>query len=86
MFRSTWWSVAEAAAHAGLWSVLPMLVFPAQPWSAQAMLGAATGTMMAGAFLLAIVPLAATDVGIDAGGRADYGGCTGRVARRWPAG
>ena len=59
MLRSTWVCVAEAAVHAGLWSVMPALAFPGQPAATQAMLGAAMGTMMAGAFLLAIVPLAA---------------------------
>ncbi len=58
--RSTWWCVGEALVHAALWSSLPALAFAGQPVAAQAMLGAAMGTMMAGAFLLAIVPLAAT--------------------------
>ncbi len=57
--RSTWWCVAEAAVHAGLWGMLPATVFAGQPPGTQVVLAGATGTMMAGAFLLAIVPLAA---------------------------
>ncbi|WP_156679038.1 putative bifunctional diguanylate cyclase/phosphodiesterase [Sphingomonas profundi] len=58
--RSGWRPIAEAAGHAALWSTLPAAVFAGQPAATQALLGAAMGTMMAGAFLLAIVPLAAT--------------------------
>jgi len=58
-FRSEHWSLCEAAIHAGLWSLLPAALFAWQPVSIQILLGGALGTMMAGAFLLALVPLAA---------------------------
>ncbi len=49
----------EAAIHAGLWSALPFFAFAGQPPHAQMMLAGAMATMMAGAFLLVLVPLAA---------------------------
>lgn len=58
--RSAHWVVFEAALHAGLWATLPAFVFAGQPMGTQILLGGALGTMMAGAFLLALVPLAAT--------------------------
>lgn len=57
--RSPYWTVFEAAIHAGLWSVLPLFAFAGQPPQTQVMLAGAMATMMAGAFLLALVPLAA---------------------------
>lgn len=60
LFRSVHWTLLEVALHAGLWVALPFLAFLHAPASAQLQLGAALGTMMAGAFLLVLVPLAAT--------------------------
>lgn len=60
LLRSTYWTVFEAAIHAGLWSGLPLFAFAGQPPQTQMMLAGAMATMMAGAFLLALVPLAAT--------------------------
>ncbi|SNS10964.1 diguanylate cyclase (GGDEF) domain-containing protein [Sphingomonas laterariae] len=59
LLRSSYWTVFEAAIHAGLWSALPLFAFSGQPAAVQMMLAGAMATMMAGAFLLALVPLAA---------------------------
>jgi diguanylate cyclase (GGDEF)-like protein/PAS domain S-box-containing protein len=59
ILQSRWACAAEAGVHAAVWSAMPTFAFPAQPVAAQAVLGAALGTMMAGAFLLAVVPAAA---------------------------
>lgn len=60
LLRSSYWTVFEAAIHAGLWSALPLFAFAGQPVQTQMLLAGAMATMMAGAFLLALVPLAAT--------------------------
>lgn len=59
LLRSTWWAVAEAAIHAGLWTALPAFSFQHQDTTTQIVLTAAICTMMAGAVLHAIVPVAA---------------------------
>ncbi len=59
LLRSPYWTVFEAAMHALLWSALPFFAFADQPPQTQMMLAGAMATMMAGAFLLALVPLAA---------------------------
>lgn len=58
--RSAWWSVAEAGAQAAIWAALPVLLFPTVGPVAQSILAGAICTMMAGAVLLAVVPVAAT--------------------------
>jgi diguanylate cyclase (GGDEF)-like protein/PAS domain S-box-containing protein len=58
--RSGYWAVAEAAVIAGLWCALAGFAMDGQPATTQMLLAGALGTMMAGAFLLAMVPLAAT--------------------------
>ncbi|MFS0737785.1 EAL domain-containing protein [Sphingomonas sp. 1P06PA] len=58
--RSAWWSVAEAGAQAAIWAALPVAMFPTADPHAQSILAGAICTMMAGAVLLAVVPLAAT--------------------------
>jgi diguanylate cyclase (GGDEF)-like protein len=59
ILRSAYWVVPEAALHAAVWAALPMLAFAGAPVTARLILGGAFGTMIAGAFLLALVPLAA---------------------------
>ncbi|WP_380872640.1 GGDEF domain-containing protein [Sphingomonas sp. DBB INV C78] len=59
LLRSPYWTVFEAAIHAGLWSALPLFAFAGQPPHTQMMLAGAMATMMAGAFLLVLVPVAA---------------------------
>jgi diguanylate cyclase (GGDEF)-like protein len=57
---SGYWAVAEAAVIAGLWCALAGFALDGQPAGTQMLLAGALGTMMAGAFLLVMVPLAAT--------------------------
>jgi diguanylate cyclase (GGDEF)-like protein len=58
--QSAYWAAAEAAMIAGLWGSLAAFAFEGQPAPTQLLLAGALATMMAGAFLLAMVPLAAT--------------------------
>lgn len=58
--RSGYWAVGEAAMLAGLWGSLALFAIADQPGGVQIIVGGALATMMAGAFLLAMVPLAAT--------------------------
>ena len=58
--RSGYWAVAEAALLAGLWGSLVLFAMGGQPVAIQLIVAGALATMMAGAFLLAMVPLAAT--------------------------
>ena len=58
--QSGYWAVAESATIAGLWCALPFFALEGQPPAAQMLLAGALATMMAGAFLLVMVPLAAT--------------------------
>jgi diguanylate cyclase (GGDEF)-like protein len=62
--RSSGWSIAGAAVHAGLWSILPVAAFAAQPVAGQILLAVATATMVAGAFLIALAPVAAATWGV----------------------
>jgi diguanylate cyclase (GGDEF)-like protein len=57
--RSGYWAVAEAAVIAGLWCALGAFALEGQPAATQMLVAGALGTMMAGAFLLVMVPLAA---------------------------
>jgi diguanylate cyclase (GGDEF)-like protein len=58
--RSSLWSMNEATLHAALWGVLPAMLFASQPGTVQIVIAAAFGTMIAGAFLIALAPVAAT--------------------------
>jgi diguanylate cyclase (GGDEF)-like protein len=58
--RSSLWNIGEAAAHAALWGVLPAAMFGVQSAGAQVVIAGTFATMIAGAFLMALAPLAAT--------------------------
>jgi diguanylate cyclase (GGDEF)-like protein/PAS domain S-box-containing protein len=58
--RSGYWAVIEAAVLSGLWGSLVLFAMRGQPVAVQLVVSGALGTMMAGAFLLAMVPIAAT--------------------------
>ena len=58
--QSGYWAVAEAAVVAGLWCALTSFAVAGQAATTQMLIAGALGTMMAGAFLLVMVPLAAT--------------------------
>jgi len=58
--RSSLWSIADAAVHAAIWASLPAWTFGTQPVEAQAVIAATMATLIAGAFLIALAPVAAS--------------------------
>jgi diguanylate cyclase (GGDEF)-like protein len=59
MGRWPLWAVGGVSAHAVIWATLPVLVFAAQPPAGQILIAAAIATLIAGAFLIALAPIAA---------------------------
>ncbi|HWL47070.1 MAG TPA: EAL domain-containing protein [Sphingomonadaceae bacterium] len=58
--RGLLWPSLGSGLHAVCWASLPALALPGQPPATQFVLGGAMSAMMAGAFLLALAPAAAT--------------------------